>query len=271
MSYPLETAFRLTLKQQNAKKATIANYDTTLNQFFAFLENQLQIGGQEALAKITENDLHAFFDQQRITPGTYNKKLSHLNQYFLFLFDHRFINQLPTLPFHGHAVPHKQSSDANWLDYLPTVLTNNNLHFYTRVTLLLLSHGYDIQEIMKPGFYDVFASIKLKNSREQQFRTNFQNFIEPLQQQQHSHNLFLKQRINRKSPLMSLAGLHKYLKADQSQVPFSLIPQQLHKNYLLTQIKAHPEMSPSELCQFLRLSPQSLNYYQNLLIHSQNS
>lgn len=270
MSYPLETAFHITLKQQNVKKTTIRNYDTTLNQFFTFLENQLQIGGEEALSRITENDLRAFFDQQNMTLGTYNKKLSHLNQYFLFLFNHRFIDRLPTLPLHGHAVPSTKKADINWLDYLPGVLTNNNLHLYTRVTLLLLSHGYDIQEILKPGFYQVFTATKFTNPTEQHFIAEFKGFIEPLQKKQQSHNLFLKQRINRQNPLMSLAGLHKYLRADQNQLPFSLVPQRLHRDYILKQIQAHPEMSSSALSQSLRLSPQSLNYYQNLLIHSQN-
>lgn len=266
MPYPLETAFHTFLKHKVSSPTTIQNYDITLNQLFTFLENQRQLGGQASLKQINETDLRAFFNQQTITTGTYNKKLSHLTQYFAFLYQRKVIHQLPTLALHGHAVSQKRSGNSHWLKFMPTLLRNASLHPYTRVTLLLLSHGYDIHEIILPHFYDVFSSLKFSDPVEQGFIKQFQQFILPLQRLQESQNLFLKLRINRQSPLMSLAGLHKYLKADQALVPFPLIPQQLHRDYIMHELKAHPNFSQQQFCERLRLDSKSLNYYQNLLL-----
>ncbi|WP_251546729.1 winged helix-turn-helix transcriptional regulator [Limosilactobacillus caecicola] len=266
MAYPLSTAFHLALQQNGTQPATIKNYDTTINQFFTFLENDRQLGGVDNLPQIQESDLRAFFDQQTITTGTFNKKLSHLNQYFLFLVDHGVINSFPTLALHGQAIT-KQSTTTNWLDYYPNLLSNEQLSMYGRVTIFLLARGFEISEILSPDFWAIFNDLQPVNQVETTFLAHFKEWLAPLQKLQGEQQLFLKQRIDRRSPRLSLPALHKYLRADQQFVAFPLSPQKMHQAYILTEIKKHPELSQSELCQRLRISPASLNYYQSLLLN----
>ncbi|MBM6940965.1 site-specific integrase, partial [Limosilactobacillus coleohominis] len=265
MVYPLYQTFHTWLLNKHVTKTTINNYDSTLNQFFTFLENQQHLGGQDALPLIQESDLHAYFALQNISQSTYNKKLSHLNQYFLFLVDHQVIKSFPTIAFHGKNVAVNLSTNRKWHQYVPQLLENDQVSMYTRVTLLLLAHGYDIQEILRPGFYEVFVKLKFTNEKENIFQSKYQHWITPLQQEQHAHELLLKKRINLQNPSLSLAGLHKYLKADQINIPFKLSPQQLHQSYVLDFIDTHPQWSQQQLRDHLRLDPASMMYYQNLL------
>ena len=266
MTYPLMTAFHTWLRLKGSATPTINNYDSTLNHFFNFLENQQGLGGQDALTKIRETDLRAFFNSQAITQGTYNKQLSHLNQYFLFLVDHQVINSYPTLSLHGKGISVTTSTDQHWMEYVPQLLDNDDLSMYTRVVLLLLAHGFDIQEIISPQFYELFVQLHFNTPQEQNFQSKYQTWIKPLQYKQNADELLLKQRINHQNPRLTLAGLHKYLKADQLNVPFKLAPQKLHQSYILRFIKEHPDWSQQRLSDHLRLAPSSIMYYQKLLV-----
>lgn len=271
MAYPLYQTFHTWLLNKHVAKTTINNYDSTLNQFFTFLENQQHLGGQDELPLIQASDLHAYFALQNISQSTYNKKLSHLNQYFLFLVDHQIIKSFPTIAFHGKNVAVNLSTNRKWNQYVPQLLENDQVSMYTRVSLLLLAHGYDIQEILRPGFYGVFVKLKFTNKKETIFQSKYQHWITPLQQEQHAQELLLKKRINHQNPSLSLAGLHKYLKADQINIPFKLSPQQLHQSYILDFIDTHPQWSQQQLRDHLRLDPASMMYYQNLLTKEKTS
>lgn len=261
--YPLQTAFHVHLNNLEISQNTIKNYDTTLNQFFSFLENERNLGGRDTLNQISEVDIRAFFNQQNIALNTFNKKLSHLNQYFLFLIDNNVITHYPTAAIHGQAS--QKVNTNNWLSYMPTILNNNNLSYYTRVVLLLISHGFNIGEIMSSGFFKIFIQLKFQNSIELDFYHQYISFIHPLQVQQHCQELLLKQRINIAAPRLSLPGLHKYLKADQVNVPFQLKPNQLYRSYIMHELVVHRHLSQSQLSSKLRLSASSLAYYESLI------
>lgn len=267
MAYPLQTAFETYLREQSLQKTTIKNYATTLNQFFTFLENYRGRGGVDILDQITETDLRAFFNHQSLSQGTFNKKLSHLNQYFLFLVDHGAIHHFPTLPLHGKAVTQDKPVDDSWLHYYPALLKNPSLHMYTRLTLLLLANGFTISEMMATGFFETFQTLSLTTGIENDFRNQFLQWQAPLQKLQGRQELFLKQRINRMDPQLSLPALHKYLHVDQTNLPFDLSPQKLHQAFVLHELKHHPEWRPQEIATHLRLTPASLLYYQALLNH----
>lgn len=271
MTYPLSRTFHIWLANKGVSQATVANYDSTLNQFFSFLESQQNIGGQDTLAQIRESDLRAYFATQRITQSTYNKKLSHLNQYFRFLVDHHVIKTFPTIAFHGKEVPVQLTINRNWMQYVPELLEKDQLSMYTKVTLLLLAHGYDIQEIISPHFYSVFTKLHFTNPQESHFQQSYQKWIHPYQQRQSAQELLLKQRINIGHPCLTLAGLHKYLKADQVNVSFKLSPQRLHQSYILDFIDNHPKWSQQQLCEHLRLDPTAMMYYQKLLINDRSN
>lgn len=267
MAYPLQNGFYTWLKQKAVAEATVANYDGTLNQFFTFLETKRGLGGADSLSAITTNDLRAYLQEKELTQATFNKKLSHLNQYFRYLVDHGIVNSYPTLALHGEAVAPQLAVSTSWLKYLPDLLNNEQLSMYTRVVLLLLGHGYHIQEIMGADFFAVFLQLDFDNPTEQTFQKRYCEWIRPLQKKQAAEELLLKQRINREHPRLSLPGLHKYLKADQVVVPFKLAPQQLHQAFIFDFITSHPNWNQRQLCDALHLDPSSLLYYQKRLNH----
>ena len=94
----------------------------------------------------------------------------------------------------------------------------------------------------------------------------FTAYIAPIQRLQNCQDIFLKQRLNREHPWISNAGLFKYLKADENYLGFKLAPKYLHQSYILYEIARHRDATPQELQTRLRLNPQSLLYYQRLLL-----
>ncbi len=272
MNYPYQKRFRQFLhNSQHLAPLTITTYDTSLTKFFTYLRaNRAAFAADPRLANLTESDVRAYFNMlqtnEKITLSTYNKILSQLNRYFRYLFTHRLIKSYPTLTLHGQAVDPNQRVNTKWLAKLDTILADDHLHYYTRMVLLLTKHGFTVGEFLRPGFYRVLANTKLTSPSEKQFYQRYQTFIRPLQARQNSTDLFLKQRYQPEAPRLTNAGLHKYLKRDESYLGFHLAPKYLHQSYILTQLAAHRDWSDQHLMSYLKLDPASLLYYQRLLL-----
>ena len=93
--------------------------------------------------------------KREIKNTTYNKYLTHLNVYFTFLFNERLSTSLPTLPLKGLKRSKNDLVPVNWQEELSLLLENNDLSYYTRATLLFISHYYTITEILQSGFYQI--------------------------------------------------------------------------------------------------------------------
>ena len=271
MNYPYQDRFQLFLNQQGLAPLTIKTYDATLTHFFTFLmDNRPEFAAEPKLKNLTETDVRAFLtalkEDEKITLSTYNKNLSHLNRYFRYLFTHQLIKIYPTLTIHGKATSTNKRLTTKWLEKIPEILQDEHLHFYTRLTICLSSRGYTVSEFLTPGFEDVWDKLSPTNSTEKLFITNFNQFIRPLQELQHSSQIFLKQRFSPDNPGFSNAGLHKYLRQDEDYLGFSLAPKFLHQSFILYELGHHPELSDAQLMEKLRLDPASLLYYQKQLI-----
>lgn len=269
--YPYQTAFHRELKAIGRAQMTIDAYDATLCQLFNYLEDQRPIYAHDPSANnVTETDVRAYLnwlrDEQDITLATFNKVLSQLSRYFRFLFTHQLIDNYPTLTIHGKATKPNQHLSTKWLLKLDDILADDQLQLYTRAVLFLSSRGYTVAEFLQPGFGDVWRSLQPKNAVERDFMKTFAAYIAPIQQLQNCQDIFLKQRLNREHPWISNAGLFKYLKADEDYLGFKLAPKYLHQSYILYEIARHRDATPQELQTRLRLNPQSLLYYQRLLL-----
>lgn len=272
MNYPYQDRFQLFLNQQGLAPLTIKTYDATLTHFFTFLiENRPEFATSPQLSNLTETDVRAFLtalkEDEKITLSTYNKNLSHLNRYFRYLFTHKLIDIYPTLTIHGKATSNNKRLTTKWLEKLPEILQDGQIHFYTRLTIFLSSRGYTVSEFLAPGFENVWQKFSPANETEKKFISDFNSFIKPLQELQHSPQIFLKQRFSPDNPGLSNAGLHKYLRQDEGYLGFSLAPKFLHQAYILYELNNHPELSPAQLMEKLRLDPASLLYYQKQLIN----
>lgn len=272
MNYPYQKQFQEFLRnQKKLAPLTVHTYDSTLTNFFNYLlANRPAFARDPRLANLTESDVRAYFNtlrtQQGITMGTYNKILSQLNRYFRYLFTHQLITTYPTLTLHGQAVDPGQRISTKWLAKLDVILQDDHVHYYTRLTLLLVKHGFTVGEFLQPGFYRVFDQVMITDPIEREFLRRYRDFIAPRQALQNSGDLFLKQRYQPDAPQLTNAGLHKYLRADQDYLGFHLAPKYLHQGYILTQLAAHRDLSDGELMDRLKLDPASLLYYQHLLL-----
>ncbi|MCI1975034.1 MAG: phage integrase N-terminal SAM-like domain-containing protein [Limosilactobacillus sp.] len=272
MNYPYEDRFQLFLTQQGLAPLTVKTYNATLTHFFNFLMgNRPEFAANPKLSNLTEADVRAFLvalkEDEKITLSTYNKTLSHLNHYFRYLFTHKLIGIYPTLTIHGRATNNNKRLTTKWLEKLPEILQDDQIHFYTRITIFLSSRGYTVSEFLAPGFENVWQKLKPANESERQFIDHFNLFVKPLQELQHSSRIFLKQRFSPDNPGLSNAGLHKYLRQDEDYLGFSLAPKFLHQAYILYELNNHPELSATQLMEKLRLDPSSLLYYQKQLVN----
>lgn len=268
MKYPFSNTFINYLKTEDKSPATITSFNQTIDSFFAYLtENNPGFVTNPVVENIFDRDIESFlqsFGTSNLSNSTYNKLLSQLNTYFKFLFSRNLNPNLPTVDLHGKQKSAQQSWSFTWLEKLTDILIDERVSPYTKMTLFLLSRGFTTQEFLQPGFQAVLATIRPRSTVEQNFLTDFAEFIQPLQEQQQTTDIFLKQRLNPANPNLTLPALHKYLKKDAEYLGFNIIPKHLHQSYILNFLNRHTMLSNQQLQAELRLDPASLQYYQQL-------
>lgn len=273
-SYPAEQGFTNFLTNQGLATSTIDSYGQTIRQLLAFLAADRPEALVDSLNSVSTTDLRAYLNylqtQRKITLNSYNKILAQLNRYFTYLFENQLIEHYPTLPLHGKAVKATaRTHSGEWLNKLPRILADQHVSFYTRLTLLLLAHGFTVREFLQPGFVQSCRQLKPVVSGEQQFWTAFAAFHQPLAVKQQCDDLFLKQRTDLANPRLTNPALHKYLHSDERYLGMELSPAKLHQDYLLIKLQALQGQPTSVIMQKLNLTPASLLYYQRLLVNQQ--
>ena len=270
MAFPFYKRFNRYLKNERLlAPTTIIDIDNDIERFFYYLRGYNSTYQQVAsVAALSEADVKEYLIrlqvQRAIKNTTYNKILTHLNIYFIFLFKNHLSSSLPTLNLkclpknkHGDIVP------QNWSTELVFYLNNSKLNFYTRLMLLLLAHFYTITEIIDPDFYHILANEQW-NKSELNFLKKFEVFYKSNINAPYSHALFLKAKLNIANPSLSLPGLHKILKKDRSKIELPLKPTQLYQNAILNYIAEHQNETDIQLCEKMHLTLESLNYYRSL-------
>ncbi|MFB9770448.1 phage integrase N-terminal SAM-like domain-containing protein [Lactiplantibacillus modestisalitolerans] len=266
--FPYEKSFVAQLRADGKQAPTILQYQLTLADFFNYEQHFNEtFAASQLLADLTENDVRTYLEmlqtQRQFKPSTLNKSLSNLNGYFSYLFEHRIITTLPTFKIKGQ--PRANDLDVqNWPQTLPTILTNHDLHVYTRLFLLLTCKAYTATEMLAPGFYQELVTIPF-SATEQAFLQELQHFIEPRQASTGSPDIFLKSRQRGTDPHLTLAALHKYLTGDSQRLGMPLKPIALRQSFMLWYLDQHRTDSIDLTMKRLRLDLSSLDYYQNLL------
>lgn len=266
-AYPYQDAFNRLLNDRSMADATRDEYTATLTDFFHYLENfnptyQRDHRVNQLQTPDVEQYLAMLVDARQIQNQTYNKVLSHLNVYFKFLFSHRWTPYLPTLDLKSKPKQAAQPINYRWVDRLDELLADDRLHFYTRLTLLLVARGYPVQSFLKPGVTAHLNTTDWSNAA-QTFLKSFQTFVLPLQQRFVCDDWFLKQRAAA-DPHLTLPGLHKYLKPDEAVAGFALSPTVLYQGYLVNYLRRHPQKTDGEVIAALNLPPDSIDYYRRL-------
>ena len=272
MDFPYKKRFINYLKNDRLlADSTIRDLTEDVQRLFNYLrENNPIYQATADLNQITELEIKEYLSwlqiQRQIKNSTYNKILTHLNSYFIFLFQNGLATTLPTIGMKGmkkkKSMPPAKKT-INWTKNLAEYLANNQLTYYTRITLLLTAHYFTTAEFIQSGFYQVLDKIKWQPF-EAEFLKHFAKEHEAAVKLQHSKAIFLKERINLANPTLSLAGLHKILKKDQPKVDLPLKPSVLYQNAILNYIHHHQNLSDERLMHDLRLSRESLNYYRGL-------
>lgn len=269
MNFPYAKRFRYYLQNDRMlENSTINDIEHDVDDLFNYLRKfNVLYQNNPDLSDLEETDIKTYFNMlqlnRNIKNTTYNKVLTHLNTYFIFLFQNKLSNSLPTIALKGLKRTKESTIRLDWTNSITEYLTDENLSYYTRMVLLLISHFYTITEILQPNFYQVVARENFADS-ELKFLTAYNSFLAPLQKKQGTSNLFLKQHINLADPCLTLPALHKYLKKDQPKINIALQPRQLYQNAICYFIISHQELSDSTLSNRLRLQSASLNYYRQL-------
>ncbi|TPR13894.1 phage integrase N-terminal SAM-like domain-containing protein [Apilactobacillus timberlakei] len=266
-NYPYQKSFEKNLNINGLAKVTIKEYTSTLIDMFEYLSN-FNIGYQKNhhVNQLFDRDIQQYMnmlvEKRQINNSTYNKVLSHINIYFKYLFSHDFSDKLPTLTLKGRDRNKESKINIKWIEQMPNILNDPNVHPYTKMTLLLISKGFKSSEFLKINFYRVFKKINF-NSYEKKFINQYNNFIKPIQGKQSSKDIFLKQRIAN-DPHLTLPGLHKYLKPSEEYLSFSLNPTDLFQGYILNYVIKNPGENEFELSNHLNLDLASVIYYKKL-------
>lgn len=269
--FPYEDRFRHYLEYDRVlEKNTCDDLCRDVADLFNYLRNFNSLYRTDPdLSNLTESDIRDYLNmlqvKREIKNTTYNKYLTHLNVYFTFLFNERLSTSLPTLPLKGLKRSKNDLVPVNWQEELSLLLENNGLSYYTRATLLFISHYYTITEILQSGFYQILDTENFAPN-EQHFLACFKEYLVPLQTKQHSQDLFLKQRIDLVEPRLTLPGLHKYLKADQPKCFLPLIPRKLYQAAIFNALLTKQHLTEQQLSDKLHLDGTSLNYYRQELI-----
>lgn len=269
--YPHKKDFYFHLIRKGLATATIDSQEYVLSDFFNYQKNYNELFSATLdVNDISENDIKHYLDmiaRNRVySDDTYNKYLSCLNNYFRFLFVEKLIDTYPTVRLKGKK---KNGVSINtgsyWLYEMPNLLTNSNLHVYSRLTLFFLSKGYKISEILTPGFYQVLESLELLEY-EKNFLKEYEEYMRPLRIVSKNPNLFLKNKFRESDQLLSYNHLFKYLKKDSQYLGWAISPRSLYQSYIVYSIRNNREVSDNELCLMLRLDPQSLDYYKKIAL-----
>ncbi|MCG0567317.1 hypothetical protein IMAU70023_00441 [Lactiplantibacillus plantarum] len=266
--FPYAKSFLASLETAGKQASTIQQYELTLADFFNYEQHFNEtFAKDQLLADLTENDIQAYLamlrEQRQFKTSTLNKCLSNLNGYFSYLFSHRIITTLPTFTIKGQPLTNRQQT-TTWPEQLAAWLAMDDLHPYTRLFLLLTTKGYTATEMLTPGFYQQLNAITF-TAVEQAFLVKLRAYLQPLQTQSGSSDLFLKQRQRGTDPHLTLAALHKYLAGDSQRLGVPLKPVALRQDFMLWFLNQHRTTEPTEIMQQLRLDETSLEYYQNLL------
>lgn len=272
MDFPYKDRFINYLKNVRLlADSTVKDLTEDVQRLFNYLrENNSTYQVTADLNQITELEIKEYLSwlqiQHQIKNSTYNKILTHLNSYFIFLFQNSLATSLPTIGMKGmkkkiSTSPAKKI--ANWTKKLPDYLENDQLAYYTRMTLLLTAHYFTTAEFIRPDFYQRLPEMEWYPF-ETEFLKHFAKEHKTAVKLQHSQAIFLKERVNLTNPTLSLAGLHKILKKDQPKVDLPLKPSILYQNAILNYVRHHQNLSDEQLMHDLRLSRESLNYYRGL-------
>ncbi|GAA6113117.1 site-specific integrase [Apilactobacillus apinorum] len=266
-NYPYQDSFTKHLSSKDLSEVTIDEYNKILTELFNYLSEfnkgyQSDHRVENLFNRDIEEYLNMLLNNRQISNSTYNKILSHINVYFNYLFTHNLNSNLPTIELKGLKKTSKEDVNVKWINELDSILTNNNVHFYARMTMLLTSKGYKSEEFLQTGFYKQLDSINFTEN-ELIFKTSFDEFIKPIQKKQRSSDIFLKQRLS-KQPNITIQGLHKYLKPSEDVLNMSLNPSTLFQSYIVFYIQKNPNLNDIDLSTHLNLDLSSINYYKQL-------
>lgn len=266
-NYPYQDSFTKHLSSKDLSEVTIDEYNKILTELFNYLSEfnkgyQSDHRVENLFNRDIEEYLNMLLNNRQISNSTYNKILSHINVYFNYLFTHNLNSNLPTIELKGLKKTSKEDVNVKWINELDSILKNNNVHFYARMTMLLTSKGYKSEEFLQTGFYKQLDSINFTEN-ELIFKTSFDEFIKPIQKKQRSSDIFLKQRLS-KQPNITIQGLHKYLKPSEDVLNMSLNPSTLFQSYIVFYIQKNPNLNDIDLSTHLNLDLSSINYYKQL-------
>lgn len=263
---PYLSGFEAYLKTRKISPKAHTEYMNSLTDFFNYtVQHNTDYKISEDIKDVHEMDVRLFknfmLDNLKLSPSTINKVISNLNVYFKYLFGVKKTPEIPTLNINSVTVP-KQSDFPTVVFLKLAEYLNMDLSIYTRLLILIISKGFNYKEALEPGFYQKFQQLQF-NTTEQQFLSQYRDYIEPFKTFWDNDNLFLSRNRGANTPLLSVSALHRDLKRDSETTKLDLAPKKLYTTFILLALSTK-ELSKDQQRALDALDTPSLMYYRRL-------
>lgn len=239
-------------KVQHLSKYSIEMIISSITNFWRYYSRKFP--NNPNIANVAASDIRDYLIQldqkEHLSKKTINKYLSYFKKYFIFLTTNNFIASYPLFDLKGISVKRKETIIINWMSQIPNFINKKNIHPETIKLLILISLGYDLDQLLNIKLQDISA--KLNNPVLKNFLYNNLNFDKTT-----NPYIFQGQRVDKFNSLDSITSKVKY---DQKLLKFPITPRKLRQSYILS-IISNQNLSDKKLLSILHISPKSLSYY----------
>ena len=236
---------------QNLSEYSIGMIISDVGNFWKYYS--VKFPNNPNIKNVASSDVRDYLIQldqkEHLSKKTINKYLSYLKKYFIFLAENNLIESYPLFTLKGISFKRRETIIVNWMPYISNFL-NKSIHPETMKLLLVISLGYDLDQLLNVRWLDV--SNKIKNSKLKNFLSDNLNF-------EKTPNPYIFQG-KRVAKYTSIDRITSKTKLDQKIFDFPINPRKLRQSYILS-IISNKELSDEQLLSKLHISSKSLGYY----------
>lgn len=163
MNYPYQKEFNHYCKHERHKAdSTMLVVNRSLTVFWQYLD-------QSAINQVQASDIQNFLNSLETKLGlkenTINKYLSHIKQYYTFLYSHHLVDQYPIIEVNGRKFNRHRVYIINWMSHLPEIAQIKSIHPETIMMMLGIAQGYLPDEVLRLRYKTIIKKIESKSLR----------------------------------------------------------------------------------------------------------
>lgn len=262
MNYPYEKEFNLYCKTaknytDNTMLIVTKSIATFWNYYVANSSTPSDL--KHLQAADIQNFLNSLEEKLHFKKNTINKYISHIKLYFTFLYSHQLIDHYPVIEINGRKFNRKHVYVIHWMDQIPQIAQNNQIHPETIMMMVGISLGYLPKEVLQLRYSDVIN--KINNYELRKYIKNNLDFS----QNDDPYLLATKKG----SFYASDFHIAQRIKSDRKLIGMDITLQNLRLSYVYS-ILYDGKLTDEELQKKLKINLKSLFYYrENMLRYNE--